>query len=114
MRILRSRFLVLLLLLSVFPAYSQHPMNPGDNAPGPLPGTRPAELPPDRQTSALASRSPEDIARLQQDAKELAELSASIPSDIDHVSKGMLPKDVLEKLKRVEKLSKHLRNELMP
>jgi len=28
------------------------------------------------------------------------------------VNRGLLPKDVLEKLKRVEKLSKHLRSEL--
>jgi hypothetical protein len=52
------------------------------------------------------------MAKLQRDAKELAEVSASIPGDVDRVNHGLLPKDVLEKLKRVEKLSKQLRNDL--
>jgi len=30
------------------------------------------------------------------------------------MAKGMLPKDVIEKLKHIEKLSKHLRGELGP
>jgi hypothetical protein len=46
------------------------------------------------------------------DAQELAELSASIPADVKLVNRGLLPKDLVEKLKRVEKLSKHLRSEL--
>jgi hypothetical protein len=31
---------------------------------------------------------------------------------MDYVNKGLLPKDMVEKLKRVEKLSKHLRSQL--
>ena len=50
--------------------------------------------------------------QLQHDAKELAALSASLPADIDQVNRGVLPKDVVEKLKRIEKLSKRLRGEL--
>lgn len=53
-----------------------------------------------------------DMAKLRRDAKELAELSASIPADVDRVNRGLLPKDVMEKLKRVEKLSKQLRSDL--
>jgi hypothetical protein len=49
---------------------------------------------------------------LQRDAQELAELSASIPADVKRVNGGLLPKDLVEKLKRVEKLSKRLRSEL--
>jgi len=41
-------------------------------------------------------------------------LSQSIHSGIDDVGKGMLPKDLIEKLKQMEKLSKRLRNELAP
>jgi hypothetical protein len=52
------------------------------------------------------------MAKLQRNAKELAELSASIPADVDRANRGLLPKDVLEKLKRVEKLSKQLRSDL--
>ncbi len=50
--------------------------------------------------------------KLQHDARELADLSASIPGDVNRVSRGLLPKDVIDKLKRVEKLSKQLRGEL--
>jgi hypothetical protein len=53
-------------------------------------------------------------ADLQREARELADLAKTLPSDIDHVSQGLLPKDVIDKLKRMEKLSKHLRSELTP
>jgi hypothetical protein len=33
---------------------------------------------------------------------------------VDSVGKGMLPKDLIDKLKQMEKLSKRLRNELTP
>lgn len=63
-------------------------------------------------------KSPEDMrerlanVQLQKDAKELAELCASVPGDMDGVKHGLLAKDLLEKLKRVEKLSKHVREQL--
>ena len=57
---------------------------------------------------------PVDLAKLKRDADELASLAHSIPPDIEQVSKGMLPKDMVEKLKRIEKISKHLRGELAP
>jgi len=53
-----------------------------------------------------------DMASLQRDAQELAELSASIPADLQRVNHDLFPKDILIKLKRVEKLSKYLRSEL--
>ena len=55
-----------------------------------------------------------DFAKLKSDADELVILSESIHSGIGDVEKGMLPKDLTEKLKQVEKLSKRLRNELTP
>ena len=55
-----------------------------------------------------------DPAKLQKEAAELADLARSIPPDIDSVTKGVLPKDMLDKLKRIEKLSKHLRGEIAP
>jgi hypothetical protein len=60
----------------------------------------------DRKTLTL------DMVRLQKDAQALADLSASIRTDIERANRGLLSKDVVEKLKRVEKLSKHLRSEL--
>jgi len=55
-----------------------------------------------------------DLARLQKDADDLAETAKTIPTDIAGVRQGTLPKDIIEKLKRIEKLSKHLRRELNP
>jgi hypothetical protein len=55
-----------------------------------------------------------DHAGMQKEAGELADLAQSIPRAIDSANKGVLPKDVLEKLKRIEKISKHLRGELAP
>lgn len=55
-----------------------------------------------------------DAARLAQEPDELASLAQSIPPDIQSVAKGMLPKDVIQKLRQIEKLSKHLRGELAP
>ena len=53
-----------------------------------------------------------DPLKLQQDARDLADLAASVPTDIDQVNQGVLPKELLDKLKRIEKLSKHLRGQL--
>jgi hypothetical protein len=55
-----------------------------------------------------------DMARLKQDADELASLAQSIPPDVDQTTKGMLPKDLDKKLKRIEKLSKQLRSRISP
>jgi hypothetical protein len=55
-----------------------------------------------------------DPVKLHAEANELADLARSVPSDVDEVSQGKLPKDFAEKLKRIEKLSKHLRGELAP
>jgi hypothetical protein len=53
-----------------------------------------------------------NLAQLQKEADDLARTAQTIPSDVASVRKGMLPKDVLQKLKQIEKLSKHLRSEL--
>jgi hypothetical protein len=53
-----------------------------------------------------------DPNRLQREAKELLDLSESLQTDLQRVRQGLLPKDTIEKLKRIEKLSKQLRGEL--
>ena len=53
-----------------------------------------------------------DPLELQREAKELLELSQSLQPDMESVNYGIFPKDTIEKLKRIEKLSKHLRSEL--
>jgi hypothetical protein len=51
---------------------------------------------------------------LQRDADDLARFAQSIPTDIEQVHRGLMPADLKEKLKKIEKLSKRLRNGLTP
>ncbi len=53
-----------------------------------------------------------DPRQRQRDANELSQLAQSLPADIEQVDRGILPKDLADKLKRIEKLSKKLRREL--
>jgi len=53
-----------------------------------------------------------DTVALRRDADQLANLAASVPPGVQNVSKGLLAKDLLQKLKQIEKLSKHLRSQL--
>jgi hypothetical protein len=55
-----------------------------------------------------------DALQLQREARELSDLAKSVPADMDQVGHGLLPKDTIDKLKRIEKLSKHLRSEVQP
>lgn len=55
-----------------------------------------------------------DFAQVQREADELSRTAQTIPSDLGSLRQGMLPKDVIAKLKQIEKLSKHLRSELAP
>jgi len=55
-----------------------------------------------------------DIVEMARDARELSVLAGSIPGDVDQMKKGLLPKDAVDKLKRIEKLSKHLRAQIQP
>ena len=52
--------------------------------------------------------------QLQTEAAELAQLSAGIPEQIEYVSKGQMPKDLNDQLKRIEKLARHIRSEIYP
>jgi len=55
-----------------------------------------------------------DVEKLKHDADQLASLAQSIPNDVAAAGRGMLPKDLDEKLRRIEKLAKHLRSNLNP
>lgn len=55
-----------------------------------------------------------DPVQLERDARELLELSQSVQPDIQAVKQGLQPKDLIEKLKRIQKLAKHLRGEIEP
>ena len=49
---------------------------------------------------------------MRREADELAELAKTIPGAIAQTSRGVLPKDLSENLKRIEKLSKRLRSQI--
>lgn len=55
-----------------------------------------------------------DGAKLQRDAEDLARMAQTIPPDVVNIRRGTLPKDTIQKLKDIEKLSKRLRGELNP
>jgi hypothetical protein len=99
--------LTLLLMLLVTPAISQTTGHHFPTPPEPLDPQTPT-----KQPSAPSHRI--DLDQLQRDADDLARTAQTIPSDVASVRKGVLPKDVIEKLKQIEKLSKRLRNELNP
>jgi hypothetical protein len=61
-------------------------------------------------TSDKSQRSAADLVKLSQDADELSKLAQTIPGDVNQISNGVLPKDVEEKLKRIQKLAKQLRS----
>jgi hypothetical protein len=103
--------LLVLCLLSIFAGTAQSQL-PGQREPAgkleirkyPLQLEKP--LPPAQVTI--------DPAKLRAEANELAELAQSVPAYVEQVTQGRLPKDFSDKLKRIEKLSKHLRGELTP
>ena len=55
-----------------------------------------------------------DPAKLKREADELSSLAQSIPLDVGQVTHGVLPRDLHEKLKKIEKLAKQLRGQLTP
>jgi hypothetical protein len=55
-----------------------------------------------------------NVKQLREEAAELSQLSAGIPQGIEYVTKGQIPKDLNDRLKRIEKLAKHLRGEIYP
>jgi hypothetical protein len=104
----KTSFLPIALILSLSPiAYAQgRPSTAGQIELRKYESKSQPEPPPQPQQPSI------NHARLQHEADELSSLAQSIPGDVKSVSRGTLPKDLLERLKKIEKLSKHLRSEL--
>jgi hypothetical protein len=106
---MRTSVLLFTLLLSASSAWAQFygptGLQQADKAQNQFEKTVP---PPVHQQPSL------DFTKLKSDADELVILSQSIHSGIDSVGNGMLPKDLIDKLKQMEKLSKRLRGVLAP
>ena len=102
-------FLLLIILRAWMPVHGQlvppgAPVPPGYGSSAPT-----IHLP---TTDARRPVPPLDPAVLRRDAKELLDLSQSLQIDVESINRGLLPKNVNEKLKRIEKLSKRLRSEI--
>jgi phosphoribosylcarboxyaminoimidazole (NCAIR) mutase len=108
---LASVFLLATLPVFFVPASAQM-------VPGQAPVPRSNDLPP-MVPLASVNFSPSPAARLdtvavQHEAQELLQAAQSLQPDIELLKQGLLPKDTLDKLKRIEKLSKHLRGTIAP
>ena len=104
-------FLFLLLLFFLFASPGGAQARSGGFPTPPEPAEKPSTL---ADGPPAARRVRIDRVQLEREARELLELSQSLQLDIDRVNHGLLPRDTLQKLKRIEKLSKHLRSELLP
>lgn len=86
--------------------------------PGQAPVPRSNDLPPTVPLAAVdlpPSPAPRlDRLGMQREAQELLDTAQSLQTDIESLKQGLLPKDTLDKLKRIEKLSKHLRGTIAP
>ena len=107
---MKTSILLFVLLFSASAASAQREMRPT--------GQRQVDQAEDQFEKSVPppmhQQSSADFAKVKSDADELLILSQSIHSGIDNVGKGMLPKDLIDKLKQMEKLSKRLRSELTP
>jgi hypothetical protein len=86
-----------------------HPRPPGQQQAAQADAQMEKNVPPPKVYHSAAA-----AAKLEQEADELSKLAQSIPPDVQSVGKGIFPKDMIQKLKHIEKLSKHLRSELAP
>lgn len=53
-------------------------------------------------------------AQTRKEAEELAALAGKITGEVDKISNGVLPKDLAEQLKQIQRLAKRLRGEVSP
>jgi hypothetical protein len=83
-------------------------------------------IPPGHVAANRATRNAENVeppvppaqsitaAQVLQQADELLSLAQQVRADTERATQGVLAKDLKDKLKRIEKLSKRLREELTP
>ena len=99
-------FLVLMLLSSTALAQGR-PMPPGAQQADQAVAQGEKNIPPPTNQPGRI-----DPDKLRHDADELASLAQSVPGAIDQTTKGVMQKDLNEKLKRIEKLAKQLRSQI--
>jgi len=102
-------------VLALFLVAGQQP-HLGPTIPPPAPHTEPARdpLPIDQPPVVVRGQRQQQLnsEKVKQQADELAKLAQSIPPDVNKLAGGQLPKDLIARLKQIEKLSKELRNQI--
>lgn len=108
---MRTSIVLLFLALSASSGWGQSriPVPPGIRQADQTEAQTEKNVPP-----PLYKRANIDVGKLKRDADDLASLAQSIPNDVASAGRGILPKDLNEKLRRIEKLAKHLRSNLNP
>ena len=109
MKLLASLLAILLLAQPTAPQTGQIPVPTGQRTAEEAESRAEQNVPAPQQPKKTI-----DIAKLQQDANELATLAASIPPAVSQANHGVIPRDLVDKLKHIEKLAKHLRGEINP
>jgi hypothetical protein len=99
------------LLFGMILAAGQYPVlypngNPRPQTDQRLPIDEPQQVPDRKNQPSI------DMVRVKRDADELAKLAGEIPASVEQANKGVVSKDLSDRLKRIEKLSKQLRREL--
>lgn len=112
---------VSVLYLHMTGAASPIQQGPPNSPPSSAPPSEPIELhepppPPPRdfqgQPRPAAPTRRFNPARACTDAQQLAALANKVPAEVDQLTKGALPKDLVSQLKQIEKLAKRLRGEI--
>ena len=98
---------LLCLLCSTAWAQSHHPVPRGME--------RPQWAQPPNQSGRTQLSQASDPHELRTEADELAKLAQSVLYDIDKLAnQGLVAKELVHKLERIQKLSKNLRSEIQP
>jgi hypothetical protein len=53
-----------------------------------------------------------DVTQLKMEARELTTLTQALPAQMEQIGNGQLPKELIDNLKKIEKLAKHIRGEI--
>jgi hypothetical protein len=104
--------LPLVILLALFPV-STTPQSGNRAKPAGIPA---GDTLANQQVEPPAKAAPRqiNIDQVNSETQELRRLADGLPAQMDQVTKGQLPKDLGDNLKRIEKLAKHLHGEIIP
>lgn len=98
--------LILLLPWTIAAQHGAGEMPHGHQNPSAAQDSTSSEMAPEAPTPSI------DREQVRRDAAELSFLSQGIPGSADQVLSGTVPKDLNDRLKKIEKLAKRLRSEM--